>query len=162
MMKSVIETVVLMCWAAFLLTTALVDPAAAEKQKHITGTVTEHQTEVIEVEPGVLLFHGLGTGKATHLGRFMMEIWLYLDLATGSAGGQYLLTTPNGDMLSADFTAVGVPTEEDPSVIHFMETGIISGGTGRFACATGTITREGFTDSNVAKLGGTISLHSSN
>jgi hypothetical protein len=156
-MKTLIKTIVYLQSTALLLTTALAGPVAAGEQVRIKGSVTEHQTEVIQVEPLVLLFHGLGTGEATYLGRFTMEVWLYLDLAAGTAFGQYELTTPNGDTLSADFTAVGVPTEQDPRVIHFMETGIITGGTGRFAGAAGKITREGFNNLNVSILGGTIS-----
>jgi hypothetical protein len=38
-----------------------------------------------------------------------------------------------------------------------METGIITGGTGRFAGATGIITREGLNNMAVSTLGGTIS-----
>ena len=133
-------------------------PVAAGEQVQIKGSVSSGQVEVIPVGPTVLLFHGTGSGQATYLGTLMMEIWLYVDItAPETAYGQYKLTTPSGATLNADFTAVGVPTEEDPSVIHFLETGIITGGTGRFAGATGVITREGLNNEDVAMLGGTIS-----
>ena len=156
-MKSTVTRVTLV--VALLSILGFADPVAAGEQVQIKGSVSSGHVEVIEVEPTVLLFHGIGPGQATYLGEFTMEIWLYVDLTplAEAAYGQYKLTTPNGHTLNADFTAVGVPTEEDPSVIHFMETGIITDGTGRFAGATGIITREGLNNMDVAILGGTIS-----
>jgi hypothetical protein len=124
----------------------------------IKGSVSDGNVEVTPVGPTVFLFHGIGSGKATYLGTFLIEIWLYVDFTRlETAYGQYQLTMPNGATLNADFTAVGVPTEEDPNVIHYIETGIITGGTGRFAGATGIITREGLNNEDTAILGGTIS-----
>jgi hypothetical protein len=135
----------------------------AGDQVQIKGTFAGGDVEVTSVGPTLLLFHGIdNTGRATYLGTFTMEIWLYLDLTQQTAYGQYELTMPNGATLNADFTAVGFPTEEDPNVIHYIETGIITGGTGRFAGATGIITREGLNNEEMAILGGTISTPGAN
>src|SRR5262245_11350045 len=156
-MKSTVTTVTLV--VALLIILGFADPVAAGEQVQIKGSVSDGDVEVIPVGPTLLLFHGIGPGHATYLGTFLIEIWLYLDFTTGTEAAycKYELTTPNGATLNADFTAVGVPTEEDPNVIHFIETGIITGGTGRFAGATGVITREGLNNADISILGGTIS-----
>ena len=154
-MKSTVTTVTLV--VALLSMLAFADPVAAGEQVQIKGSVSEGDVEVTPVGDTLLLFHAINPGHATYLGKFTMEIWLYVDFGAEVAYGQYKLTTPNGHTLNADFTAVGVPTEEDPSVIHFIETGIITDGTGRFAGATGIITREGLNNGDVSILGGSIS-----
>src|SRR5262249_23457963 len=143
-MKTIRSTVTTLTLVVALLSIlGFADPVAADEQVQIKGSGCCADVEVTPVGPTLLLFHGIGLGQATYLGKFTLEIWLYVDFAHPEAAyGQYLLTMPNGATLNADFTAVGVPTEEDPSVIHFVETAIITDGTGRFAGATGIITRE--------------------
>ena len=46
-------------------------------------------------------------------------------------------TAANGDTLTAGFTGQGTPTT-DPVVFSIVETATITGGTGRFAGATGS------------------------
>ena len=78
-----------------------------------------------------------------------------------TATGTGVLTAANGDSIFTEFTAVGIPTE-NPDVSFITEVHTITGGTGRFAGATGTFTREAL--SNLAlffssgSLEGTISL----
>ena len=60
------------------------------------------------------------SGQATHLGRFTVEIPHTVNQALRMASGTYVFTAANGDTLTAEFT----------------------GGTGRFAGATGSFTAE--------------------
>ena len=78
----------------------------------------------------------VGTGNATQLGRFTVEVPHIVNQATRIAEGSYLFTAANGDTLTADFT--GQATLVAPGVLSIVETAIITGGTGRFAGATGT------------------------
>ena len=80
-----------------------------------------------------------GTGNATHLGRLTWVATLVADNATGEAAGSYQFTAANGDMLFTDFTGRGVPTET-PGVLSIVDDVTITGGTGRFAGATGSFT----------------------
>ena len=77
-------------------------------------------------------------GQATHLGGFTIEAPHRVDLATlpVQAAGTFRLTAENGDTLMATFTGLGTPTGP-PGVFSIVETAIITGGTGRFAGATG-------------------------
>ena len=76
------------------------------------------------------------TGNGTDLGRFTVEAPHRVNLATLTSTGTFEFTAANGDTLTADFT--GTATPETPSVVSIVETANITGGTGRFAGATGS------------------------
>jgi hypothetical protein len=74
-------------------------------------------------------------GNATHLGRFTVTAnWT---LAPTGGSGTSTWTAANGDELSTSFTRHGVPA---PPTITFTEIHTITGGSGRFADASGTFT----------------------
>lgn len=75
------------------------------------------------------------TGNATHLGRFTVTAAWTIGPAGGS--GTSTWTAANGDELHTSFTRHGVPA---PPTITFTETHTITGGSGRFANASGTFT----------------------
>ena len=79
-----------------------------------------------------------GTGNATHLGRFTVEIPHVVNPTTRTSTGTYEFTAANGDTLTAGFT--GQATLTAPGVLSVVETATITGGTGRFADATGSFT----------------------
>jgi hypothetical protein len=88
-----------------------------------------------------------GTGNATHLGRFTVEIQFVLNtLPTNrTLAGTYEFTAANGDTLTADFAGKSPLT--DPGVPQTsVETATITGGTGRFASASGNFTAERVVD----------------
>jgi hypothetical protein len=76
------------------------------------------------------------TGNATQLGEFTLAIPHIVNRSNGTAIGSYQFTGANGDTLSADFTGQATPTPT-PVVLSIVETATITGGTGRFAGATG-------------------------
>ena len=80
-----------------------------------------------------------GTGNATHLGRFTVEIPHLVSFATFTGSGTYVFTAANGDTLTADFTGVATPTG-NPDELAIVENAIVTGGTGRFQGATGSFT----------------------
>jgi hypothetical protein len=102
-----------------------------------------------------------GTGNADLLGRFTLEAPHRVNSTTGTAVGTFAFTAANGDMLTGDFTGVSTPTAT-PGVFDVVETASITGGTGRFAGATGSFTVKRFVDlSTLLTAGsfeGTISL----
>ena len=101
------------------------------------GSLQAVETDV--VAPPSLLVNGTGTGTATHLGRFTSTFTVTVTLATGSATGSVRFIAANGDRLDATFVGQGTPTGE-PNVVSIVEVSSITGGTGRFASATGTFT----------------------
>ena len=77
------------------------------------------------------------TGNATQLGQFALAIPHIVTRPT--ATGTYQFVAANGDTLTADFTGKATPTAT-PGVLYIEETATITGGTGRFAGATGSFT----------------------
>ena len=76
-------------------------------------------------------------GNATELGRFTLEAPHRVNTSTGTAAGSLEFIAANGDRLTADFTGSSGPTET-PDVFAIVETASVTGGTGRFAGATGS------------------------
>src|SRR5207249_8606528 len=96
----------------------------------------------------------------THLGQFTLAIPHIVNAAHGTAIGSYEFTAANGDTLFADFTGEATPTAT-PGVLYIEETATITGGTGRFAGATGSFTVERLFDTvtgtTIGSFEGTIS-----
>ena len=79
---------------------------------------------------------GQATGTATHLGRFTVQFPHTVNFATSVGVGTYTFTAANGDTLTADFTGQAQPGP----ITSIVEQAVITGGTGRFAGATGSFT----------------------
>ena len=95
--------------------------------------------------PGFLSISFEGTGDATHLGRFTVEIRIVLNTTDRTLTGTYEFTAANGDTLTAAVTGQSPLTP--PGVPQTgVETATITGGTGRFASASGSFTAERVVD----------------
>lgn len=104
---------------------------------------TPFKGKVNAVETGQVVFPTRfldreGTGTATHLGRFTEHVVMQINLPTMSSTGTATFTAANGDTLTAN--VVGQATRTGPTVLSIVEAYTITGGTGRFADATGTFT----------------------
>ncbi len=82
-----------------------------------------------------------GTGNATHLGRFTVENTHVVNTTDRTATGTYEFAAANRDTLTAGFNGQASLTAT-PGVLSIVETATITGGTGRFAGATGSFTVE--------------------
>src|SRR6185503_15872924 len=80
--------------------------------------------------------NGSATGTGTHLGEFAVTFPHTVNFASRTGVGTYPFTAANGDTLTADLTgaATGSP------LVSIEEHATVTGGTGRFAGATGTFT----------------------
>ena len=138
-MKTITKTVLYLQMTALLLTTAFAGSAAAEKELPFRGSI--QGVEIADVQFPRLFVDGSGSGRATHLGRFTVTYELEVDLLTHETFGSSLFTAANGDSLATDITGLGTPTE-NPDVHSIVEVHTITGGTGRFADATGNFIRK--------------------
>jgi len=119
---------------------------------------TEHVVSMPDADTTVR--HLDGTGNATHLGQFTMSADFTVTMSTGNATGTATWTAANGDQIRASVVGhgdiVAFPT------VTIAETHTITGGTGRFANASGHITIERsanlLTGVSTGSLSGTISL----
>jgi hypothetical protein len=122
---------------AGVLALSLAAPAAAHHQVPFLGSL-EATIVVTPLDPPFASVAVEGSGTATQLGSFTVSIPHQVNQATRVAIGSYLFTAANGDTLTAAFT--GQSTLIAPGVLSIAETATITGGTGRFAGATGSFT----------------------
>ncbi len=122
-----------------LLFLSLASPAVAADQVPFKGRLEGSVAVTVTVPPFASVF-AEGTGNATHLGRFTWEFPHMVNQAIRVGEGTYTLTAANGDTVTIDVT--GTATLIAPGVLSTTETGTITGGTGRFADATGTFTTQ--------------------
>ena len=134
-------------------------PVAAGEQVPFKGSY-EGDVTVTPLAPPFLSALVDATGNATQLGQFTLAIPHIVNVANGTAVGTYEFTAANGDALFADFTGKSTPTET-PGVLYIVEIATITGGTGRFAGASGGFTCERYfdttTDETFGSFEGTIS-----
>ena len=143
---------------AVLAVLALAGPAAAAEQVPFRGMLEGDVTRT--PAPPLVYVDIEATGTATQLGHFALDVPHVVDLNTRTAVGSYQFTAANGDTLYAKFTGQATPTEI-PGVLYIEEVATITGGTGRFAGATGSFIAERWYDSiagtTVGSFEGTIS-----
>jgi hypothetical protein len=102
------------------------------------GTVdSASHVAVYDFGTNTAFIHLVGAGTATHLGRYTLVTDYELSLLTLAGSERMTLTAANGDVLTAEGTAQGAPSEDGQSVSS-LESLTITGGTGRFAGATGS------------------------
>ena len=89
--------------------------------------------------PGFGTVNGSATGTGTHLGEFAVVFPHAVNFATRTGVGTYTFTAANGDTLTASFTGAASGA---PPLVSIVEHATVTGGTGRFAGATGTFTAQ--------------------
>ena len=95
-----------------------------------------------------------GTGTATYLGRYTELITMEINLLTMSSTGAATFTAANGDTLTA---TVAGRRPDIPTTLSIVEVYTITGGTGRFADATGGFTLESTVDQPTGVSSGSFS-----
>jgi hypothetical protein len=125
---------------AVLVVLGITGPVPAGEQVHFKGHL-EGDVTITPLAPPLVSVNVEVTGKATHLGKFALDIPHVVNRANSTAVGSYEFTAANGDTLTATFTGKATRTAV-PGVLYIEETATITGGTGRFAGATGSFTVE--------------------
>jgi hypothetical protein len=155
-MKTITKTVFYLQMTALFLTATL-GLAAAHRAVPFKGTL--QQVESQNVQFPILSVEASASGNATHLGRYTMTSEFQVNLVTLAGGGFADFIAANGDSLFTAVTGQASPTE-NPDALAIVETHTITGGTGRFAGATGSFTVERLlntvTDISSGSFGGTI------
>src|SRR5512133_1628505 len=139
--------------AAFAVALAIVAVNAVAAETPFKGTFSGVETNQL-VFP-ILSVNREGTGTATYLGKYTEHATFQVDVRTGSATGTATFTAANGDTLNA--SVVGQGTVTGPTTRSIVEVYTITGGTGRFAGATGTLTLERTLDLTTGVSTGTFS-----
>jgi hypothetical protein len=112
--------------------------------------------------PGTFYDRWEMAGAATQLGRFELVLDAVVDFRTAPPTGEGTATfvAANGDTLVAEFYGHSEPVA--PGVVRIIEYGTVTGGTGRFAGASGSYTCKRLFDlatgETVGSFQGTISV----
>jgi hypothetical protein len=134
---------------AIMVLVGLARPAFAEgkheKQVPFRGRLEGIVATVTPLTPPFVAVNLEGEGNATQLGHFDVSSSIVANEADGTAVGTYEFTAANGDTLTADYTEYFTPTDV-PGVFSDVITATITGGTGRFAGATGSFDAERVVD----------------
>jgi hypothetical protein len=91
-------------------------------------------------EPPFVTVHVEAIGTASHLGRFVFDSTHVVNFIDLSGRGTESLTAANGDQLTGEVRGQAEPREN--GVFFIVETLTITGGTGRFAGASGEVITE--------------------
>ena len=139
--------------AAFAISLASFAVSATAAETPFKGTVNAVETGTV-VPPTRFLVRD-GTGTATYLGRYTEHITMQINLPTRHSMGAATFTAANGDTLTA--TVDGQATPASPTTLSIVEVYTVTGGTGRFADATGSFTLESTVDTTTGVSSGKLS-----
>jgi len=154
MKKTFVSTVAALLLMIVLASATFAAPAAAQTEFLLKGSFEATETQQVVFPIGYVDATGVGT--ATHLGLFTyhLEAELYIPTLTASASATVIAA--NGDMIFGEGSGQGTPTGT-PGIVSIVETYTITGGTGRFAGATGNFTVERLINRATFASSGTIS-----
>jgi hypothetical protein len=135
---------------------ALPTQAAADDQLPLKGSERGTFQLLGPCETSGVVVDVTGTGTSTQLGNYRSHYRECLLPATGAVtGGTFTLTAPNGDMVFGTYSGQALPAGA-PNVVSYDDPGMITGGTGRFAGASGSVTQSGLADLATGEYKGTI------
>ena len=138
MKKLLVSTTIAPLLILALAGTTLAAPAlAGQKELPFKGILQSVETYV--VNPPIMSVTANGSGNATHLGQYAIRYEVEVNLETLLGVGSAQLTAANGDILYANMSGQATPTGTT-DVFNVVEEFTITGGTGRFANASGSFT----------------------
>jgi hypothetical protein len=164
--RNILTHLVLVCFAAVFISAIAVAGDQVPFKGTVSGNIPADMGPPVPGSGGcVFSFTVTNAGNATHLGPFTGTANFIPNVCDGSFTGTFHWIAANGDSISGPFFGQLIPTAT-PGVFDNIETAIITGGTGRFAGATGMFTLAGQTNfvtaSFVFSMEGTISSVGSN
>ena len=119
-------------------------PAAPEVPAKFNGRCDTVLAPTVDISPGVARQVDNGSCQLTPFGTTVFLGDKVLQLAAGTQSVDVTLTMANGDVLRA--LGAGTNAVTAPGRVHFVATIKFTGGTGRFAGATGEARAEGDSD----------------
>jgi hypothetical protein len=116
--------------------------AKSAKRISFEGYLQSSEVDTLEGSPpDANSVVGSVIGIATHIGSFTLTYKVTVKLPEGSATGDAELIASNGDRLFVSVVGQGDPTDTDtPTLDTIVEIDTVTGGTGQFSGAIGTLT----------------------
>ena len=154
MKKILVSIVIALLLITVLMSTTLAAPARGERELLLKGSIEAAESYAVNFP--IMSVTASGSGNASQLGRFTVSYAVEVNLVTIAGIGSAEFVAANGDSIYA--TGTGQATETGtPGVFDIVENYTITGGTGRFAGASGTITLDRVVDTNTGATSGVIS-----
>ncbi len=153
MKKLLLSSLTVMMLVLVVAGTAFAAPAAG-KELLLKGSIQSLETYAINFP--IMSVNATGSGNATQLGQFSVAYQVDVNLLTVSGPGFIQFVAANGDSLFGQGSGQAADTGT-PGVFNVIETYTITGGTGRFAGAGGTLTLDRVVDTNTGVTSGTMS-----
>ena len=116
-----------------------VTPNVAQKITRLPFKGTIESTETYVTISPMMSVTASGSGNATQLGQFTVHYEREVNLLDLSGSGSAYFTGITGDSIQAEGIGQAVPNRT-PDMFNVVEIYTITGGTGRFTGASGTIT----------------------
>jgi hypothetical protein len=154
MKKLLVSTAVALLLVIVVASATFAAPAAGERQLPLKGQLQGTETDTFF--PTMFVVDGTGSGNATQLGRYTINFQAEVDLNTLSSSTSATLIAANGDRIFGEGWGQGTPTD-DPNLASVVENFTITGGTGRFAGASGNFKLERLVHLDSGFSSGTIS-----
>lgn len=137
MKKLLVPTLIALLIVIVLAGSVLAAPATAAAALPFKGTLQSVESYVVNFP--IMSVTAGGSGHATHLGLYTIRYEVEVNLLTLAGAGSAQIISANGDVLYAELAGQASPTEVS-DVFQVVEVFTITGGTGRFAGASGSIT----------------------
>ena len=154
-MKKILASIVIaLLLIIVLMSTTFAAPAGGVRELPLRGSI--EAVESYAVNFPIMSVTASGSGNASQLGRFSVRYAVDVNLVTIAGIGSAQFVAANGDSIYANGTGQATETGT-PGVFSIVENYTITGGTGRFAGASGTITLDRVVDTNTGATSGTIS-----
>jgi hypothetical protein len=117
-------------------------PAFAAEAVPFKGQSQNQAISAVPVDPEHVFVTTIGAGHATHLGNFTFVSPHLSGLLDFSIDGIQIITAASGDELHTTLSGNLHPEVDETGHVFLVGSvdGVITGGTGRFANATGTFT----------------------
>ena len=146
-------------YPAYLTLMMLLASAAAARDRDqvvILGTDTGTFTYTGTSDPNVIQTSDTGTGEATLIGRYHLTASEEINVVTLQiTNANFTIEVSNGDKLFGTYGGAAQPGSA-AGTVHYQVSGPITGGTGRFAGATGSIAFLGPADLNNKTFGDVV------
>ena len=134
---------------------------AADKEFPFRGDMAGQRVSLTPLAPPYVVAVVEVSGHSTLLGNYDLVITAVVNQAERRAVGTFHFVAANGDTLTADFVGRGIPSGI-PGVTLQQEVAVVTGGTGRFRGATGTLSTERLFDTatlqTIGAFEGTITV----
>ena len=151
-MKYTSKLISILLFAGMLLTSAQAASGSNERSLPLHGNLDTAETHVVHFPTIDLAIEGVG--HASLLGKFAITMTGTLNIVTRAATGTAQFESASGDLIFT--TVVGQATPTGTDEVTIVEIHTITGGTGRFAGASGWFTVERVNDTVALVATGTL------